>query len=102
VLDHLLADRALKGEVELLEGLSGGEAGRLDAALPAVGLARGDLGGEHRLQEPLVRPGLLAGALGEPSHRARGLVAGSDYTFASRGMHRLKGVPDEWELLAVA
>jgi class 3 adenylate cyclase/pimeloyl-ACP methyl ester carboxylesterase len=29
------------------------------------------------------------------------LVVGSDYGFASRGLHRLKGVPDEWELLAV-
>jgi hypothetical protein len=30
------------------------------------------------------------------------LVAGSDFSFASRGLHQLKGVPDEWELLAVA
>jgi pimeloyl-ACP methyl ester carboxylesterase len=30
------------------------------------------------------------------------LVVGADYGFASRGLHRLKGVPDEWELLAVA
>jgi hypothetical protein len=44
VLDHLLLDRALEGEVELLERLSAWEARRLDAALPAVGLARGDLG----------------------------------------------------------
>ena len=29
------------------------------------------------------------------------LVVGSDYGFASRGLHRLKGVPDEWELLAL-
>src|SRR5688572_902608 len=33
VLDHLAADRALEGEVELLERLAGGEAGRLDPAL---------------------------------------------------------------------
>jgi hypothetical protein len=31
VLDHLLSDRALEGEVELLERLAGREAGRLDA-----------------------------------------------------------------------
>ena len=29
------------------------------------------------------------------------LVVGSDYGFASRGLHRLKGVPDEWELLSL-
>jgi hypothetical protein len=29
------------------------------------------------------------------------LVAGSDYAFASRGLHSLKGVPEESELLAV-
>jgi hypothetical protein len=40
VLDDLLSDRALEGEVELLERLSGGEARGLDAALAAVGLAR--------------------------------------------------------------
>jgi hypothetical protein len=31
VLDHLLSDRALEAEVELLERLAGREAGRLDA-----------------------------------------------------------------------
>jgi pimeloyl-ACP methyl ester carboxylesterase/class 3 adenylate cyclase len=30
------------------------------------------------------------------------LVVGSNYAFSSRGIHSLKGVPDEWELLAVA
>jgi hypothetical protein len=40
VLDHLPFDRALEGEVELLERLAGREAGRLDPALAAVGLAR--------------------------------------------------------------
>ena len=29
------------------------------------------------------------------------LTAGSNYTFASRGPHKIKGVPDEWEVLAV-
>ena len=38
VLDDLAADRALEGEVELLEGLAGGEARRLDPALAAVAL----------------------------------------------------------------
>jgi len=39
VLDHGLLDRPLEGEVELLERLSGGEAGGLDAAFAAVAVA---------------------------------------------------------------
>jgi class 3 adenylate cyclase/pimeloyl-ACP methyl ester carboxylesterase len=35
------------------------------------------------------------------SRTVKDLVAGSGYAFASRGAHQLKGVPDEWELLAV-
>jgi len=35
------------------------------------------------------------------SRTVKDLVAGSGYSFASRGVHNLKGVPDEWELLAV-
>jgi class 3 adenylate cyclase len=35
------------------------------------------------------------------SRTVKDLVAGSNYAFASRGMHTLKGVPDQWELLAV-
>jgi class 3 adenylate cyclase/pimeloyl-ACP methyl ester carboxylesterase len=35
------------------------------------------------------------------SRTVKDLVAGSGYAFASRGVHRLKGVPDEWELLAI-
>jgi pimeloyl-ACP methyl ester carboxylesterase len=36
------------------------------------------------------------------SRTVKDLVAGSGITFASRGTHTLKGVPDEWEILAVA
>jgi pimeloyl-ACP methyl ester carboxylesterase len=36
------------------------------------------------------------------SRTVKDLVAGSDYAFASRGLHSLKGVPEQWELLAVA
>ncbi len=36
------------------------------------------------------------------SRTVKDLVAGSGYTFASRGLHQLKGVPEEWELLAVS
>ena len=44
VLDDLLLDRALEGEVELLERFAGREAGSLDPALAAVGLSGGDFG----------------------------------------------------------
>src|SRR5919198_2478881 len=56
-------------EVELLERLSGREAGGLDPRLAAVALARGDLGCEHRLEEALVAPLLLAGPLGQLRRR---------------------------------
>jgi class 3 adenylate cyclase len=36
------------------------------------------------------------------SRTVKDLVAGSDYAFASRGVHSLKGVPEGWELLAVS
>jgi class 3 adenylate cyclase len=35
------------------------------------------------------------------SSTVKDLVAGSGITFADRGMHQLKGVPDEWRLFAV-
>jgi class 3 adenylate cyclase len=49
------------------------------------------------------RVAALAGA-GEllASRTVKDLVAGSGYTFASRGTHSLKGVPEDWELLSVA
>ena len=72
VLDDLALDRALEGEVELLERLAGGEARGLDAALAAVALARGDLGREQDLGEALIAPLLLARTLGELGQRARG------------------------------
>jgi hypothetical protein len=39
VLDHLLAHAALEGELELLQGLVGGEPRRADPRPAAVGLA---------------------------------------------------------------
>ena len=36
------------------------------------------------------------------SRTVRDLVSGSGYAFTSRGLHQLKGVPEEWELFAVA
>jgi class 3 adenylate cyclase len=35
------------------------------------------------------------------SRTAKDLVAGSGFAFAERGTHRLKGVPDSWQLYAV-
>jgi class 3 adenylate cyclase len=35
------------------------------------------------------------------SRTVKDLVAGAGYAFAGRGTHRLKGVPDSWELYAV-
>jgi class 3 adenylate cyclase len=44
----------------------------------------------------LARPGeILATGV------VRGLVAGSTIAFADRGRHRLKGIPDEWDVYAV-
>jgi hypothetical protein len=59
----------LEGEVELLQGLAGGEAGGLDAALAAVAVAAIDLGLEQRGGEALKAPVLLAGAVGELGQR---------------------------------
>jgi class 3 adenylate cyclase len=36
------------------------------------------------------------------SRTVRDLVAGSGLTFEDRGVHRLKGVPDEWQILAAS
>ncbi len=36
------------------------------------------------------------------SRTVRDLVAGSGIEFVARGRHELKGVPDEWEILAVS
>jgi class 3 adenylate cyclase len=35
------------------------------------------------------------------SRTVEDLVAGSGFVFADRGTHRLKGVPDSWQLYAV-
>jgi class 3 adenylate cyclase len=35
------------------------------------------------------------------SRTVKDLVAGSEFAFADRGMHALKGVPDDWQLYAV-
>jgi class 3 adenylate cyclase len=35
------------------------------------------------------------------SRTVKDLVAGSGLAFADRGGHRLRGIPDEWQLYAV-
>jgi class 3 adenylate cyclase len=35
------------------------------------------------------------------SRTVKDLVAGSEFAFAERGTHQLKGVPDFWQLYAV-
>jgi hypothetical protein len=72
VQDGVAADRGLEREVELLQGLSGGEAGGLDAALAAVAVAAVCLGLEQRGGELLEAPLLLAGTVGELGQRPGG------------------------------
>lgn len=53
-----------------------------------------------------VHIGARIAALSEPgqvlvSSTVKDLVAGSGLRFEDRGMHRLKGVPDEWHLFSV-
>jgi len=50
--------------------------------------------------------GARVAAIAEPdevlvSSTVKDLVAGSGLQFRDRGVHRLKGVPDEWRLFAV-
>jgi hypothetical protein len=56
VLNHLLLDAVLEGEVELLERLACWEPGGFDPVLPAVAVAHGDLCCEQGLQELLIAP----------------------------------------------
>jgi hypothetical protein len=67
----LAADRGLKGEVEVLQCLAGGEARLLDAGLAAVAVAAVDLGLQQRLGEAFEGPFLGAGAVGELGQRPR-------------------------------
>src|SRR4051794_41650629 len=66
------ADRGLKAEVELLQGVSGGEVGGIDASWAAVAVAAVDLGLEQGGGELLEGPVVAAGAVGELWQRPRG------------------------------
>jgi hypothetical protein len=72
VEDERLLQRALEGEVELLERLPRREARLPDPGLAAVRLPGGDLGLQQRLAEALVRPLLLTRPLAELRQRPGG------------------------------
>jgi hypothetical protein len=75
VLDDGLLHAALEGEVELLQGLAGREAGGLDAAFAAVAVARGDLRAQERFGEALIALLILACSLGQRRQRPGGAPA---------------------------
>ena len=86
IRDELLAER-----IEVRIGLHSGE----------IELRRDDVGGIA------VHVGARVAATGVPgevlvSSTVRDLVAGSGIGFVDRGEHDLKGVPDRWQLFAVA
>ena len=62
----LLADGGLGVEVEVLEGLAGGEPGGPDPQLGAGGVAGGDFPLEHGGEVVLVGPAGVAGLVGQP------------------------------------
>jgi len=64
--DRLPLEAAGVVEVELLQALSGREAGGAAAALAAVGFSGGDLALQAGSQELLVAPALSPGPLGQP------------------------------------
>ena len=72
VLDHLLLDAALEGEVELLERLARREPGGFDPVLAAVAVTRGEFSCEQRPQELLIAPGFLPCPLGQTRERPSG------------------------------
>ncbi len=76
--------------LEIRAGLHTGEGQLLDGQVSGIAV------------HTAARVAALAGA-GEVlvSRTVKDLVAGSGFTFADRGAHALKGVPGEWELLAV-
>ena len=73
--DDVSLERALEAEIEVLEGLASGKAGRFDPRLPAVVLAGGHLplqtGSQVLLVAPALGPGPLRQALNGGGHRRR-------------------------------
>jgi class 3 adenylate cyclase/alpha-beta hydrolase superfamily lysophospholipase len=76
--------------IEIRAGLHTGEVERRGAAVTGLAVHVG------------ARVAALAGANEVlVTSTVRTLVLGSGITFADRGLHRLKGVPDQWQLFAV-
>ncbi len=88
---HAIVDAARNLGIEVRAGCHTGEVELLDGDLGGIAVHIG------------ARVAALAGA-GEVlvSSTVKDLVVGSGLTFDDRGLHRLKGVPDEWHLYAVA
>jgi class 3 adenylate cyclase len=85
-----IRDETLRLGVDVRAGLHAGE----------VEMRRDDVAGigvhiAARVDE-LARPGEIL-----VTSTVKDLVAGSGITFADRGVHALRGVPDEWQLLTV-
>ena len=76
--------------IEIRAGLHTGECELLDEKLTGVAVHLG-----ARVAS-LAAPGEVL-----VSSTVRDLVAGSGLSFADRGTHKLKGLPDEWRLFAV-
>ena len=85
-----IIDEVGRAGLEIRVGLHTGEIDRMgnDVGGIAVHIASG-VGAFAGASEVLV------------SETVKGIVAGSGIAFADRGMHALKGVPDEWRLFAV-
>ena len=94
--------RAVRCAVAILEAVR-----PLDIVLRAgVHTGEVELAGDD-IRGLAVHIGARIGALAGPgevlvSRTVRDLVAGSGLSFEDRGIHTLKGVPDEWQLFAVA
>jgi class 3 adenylate cyclase len=85
-----MRDRAKRIGLEVRAGLHTGECEVIGEKLAGIAVHIG------------ARVAALAGP-GEilVSQTVKDLVAGSGVTFADRGTHALKGVPDEWRIYAV-
>jgi class 3 adenylate cyclase len=86
-----LRDRLRTLGLEMRAGVHIGEIERRDNRLAGIGV--------HIASRilSLARPGEVLA-----SRTVRDLVAGSGLTFGDRGTHALKGVPDEWQILAAS
>ncbi len=86
-----IVDAARSLGVEIRAGLHAGEVETIDGKVGGIAVSIG------------ARVGAIAGPSEVlVSQTVRDLVAGSGIGFEDRGLHRLKGIPDEWHLYGVA